>query len=86
MSSQTVMSSDMNLFDLLEDTFLEEDIEVKGELFVDNYGDDVIAVSPGPPSFLAISFIELAACTVFTLISKQIDIFLSCLLCTQKNV
>lgn len=37
------MSSDMNLFDLLEDSFLKGD--VKDELFVDhNYGD-VITVS-----------------------------------------
>lgn len=37
------MSSDMNLFDLLEDSFLKGD--VKDELFVDhNYGD-IITVS-----------------------------------------
>lgn len=42
------MSSDMSLYDLFEDTFLKE--EVKDELLVDNYGDDVIAVSlPGLP-------------------------------------
>lgn len=72
MSGQTVMSSDMNLFDLLEDTFLEEDIEVKDELFVDNYGDDVIAVSPGPPSFLAISlYWARNVCTWFSLQSQN---------------
>jgi len=51
------MSSDMNLFDLLEDTFLKED--VKNELFVDhNYGD-VIMVSlkfSGFPIILSVSF------------------------------
>lgn len=48
------MSSDMNLFDLLDDSFLKAD--VKDELFVDhNYGD-IITVSPELPGFSIIPF------------------------------
>lgn len=60
------MSSDMNLFDLLEDTFLKGD--VKDELFVDNYGDDVITVSLKSRLFFAISSIKLVTHAVFALI------------------
>lgn len=71
------MSSDMNLFDLLEDTFLKGD--VKDELFDDNYGDDVIAVSLECHLFSAISSIMLVsmhqACGFyFNHRLKQIDI------------
>lgn len=37
------MSSDMNLFDFLDDTFLKGD--VKDELFIDHNYSDVITVS-----------------------------------------
>lgn len=55
-SKQTVMSSDMNLFDLLDDSFLKGD--VKDELFADNYGDDVIAVSPEKSCLILRNFVK----------------------------
>ncbi|GAB1859015.1 cAMP-responsive element-binding protein 3-like protein 4 [Camponotus japonicus] len=52
------MSSDMSLYDLFEDTFLKE--EVKDELLVDNYGDDVIAEEcPTNPDDLFASILKM---------------------------
>ncbi|XP_011866872.1 PREDICTED: cyclic AMP response element-binding protein A-like [Vollenhovia emeryi] len=53
------MSSDMNLFDFLDDTFLKGD--VKDELFVDhNYGDVITAEEcPTNPDDLLASFLKL---------------------------
>ncbi|XP_029664917.1 cyclic AMP-responsive element-binding protein 3-like protein 1 [Formica exsecta] len=69
------MSSDMNLFDLLEDTFLKGD--VKDELFVDNYGDDVITAEECPTNpddlFASILKMEDDSQLDFNLIGKDLE-------------
>ncbi|KAL6437155.1 hypothetical protein ACFW04_005022 [Cataglyphis niger] len=69
------MSSDMNLFDLLEDTFLKGD--VKDELFDDNYGDDVIAAEECPTNpddlFASILKMEEDSQLDFNLIGKDLE-------------
>lgn len=70
------MSSDMNLFDLLDDSFLKGD--VKDELFADNYGDDVIAAEECPtnPDDLFASILKMEEDDPqldFNLIGKDLD-------------
>ncbi|XP_011261267.1 cyclic AMP response element-binding protein A [Camponotus floridanus] len=70
------MSSDMNLYDLFEDTFLKE--EVKDELLVDNYGDDVIASAEECPTnpddlFASILKLEEDSQLDFNLIGRDLE-------------
>lgn len=71
-----MMSSDMNLYDLFEDTFLKE--EVKDELLVDNYGDDVIASAEECPTnpddlFASILKLEEDSQLDFNLIGRDLE-------------
>lgn len=71
----TVMSSDMNLFDLLEDTFLKGDI-IKDELFDHNYGDVITAEeypSNSDDLFASILKMEEDPNLDFNLIGKDLE-------------
>ncbi|EFN65022.1 cAMP-responsive element-binding protein 3-like protein 4 [Camponotus floridanus] len=66
----------MNLYDLFEDTFLKE--EVKDELLVDNYGDDVIASAEECPTnpddlFASILKLEEDSQLDFNLIGRDLE-------------